>query len=174
MAQLGWLALPFDEALGGLGGGPLATALMMEQLGKGLVLEPYLPNLMLFGALLQSSATQREAWVPKLVDGSLQGALAWQERHGHHELADVQTTLRPEGDGFVLDGEKVLVFNGAAAGHLVVSARSAGASCQQPAEQQHRRQVGLEHQALAQLFHYHHDIHRAAAKTAMLLSEGNG
>jgi len=126
MAQLGWLALPFDEALGGLGGGPLATALMMEQLGKGLVLEPYLPNLLLFGALLQRSAAQREAWVPKLIDGSLQGALAWQERHGRHELADVQTTLRPAGDGHVLDGEKVLVFNGAAAKQLVVSARSAG------------------------------------------------
>ena len=68
----------------------------------------------------------REAWVPKLIDGSLQGALAWQERHGRHELADVQTTLRPAGDGFVLDGEKVLVFNGAAAEQLVVSARSAG------------------------------------------------
>jgi alkylation response protein AidB-like acyl-CoA dehydrogenase len=126
MAQLGWLALPFDEALGGLGGGPLASALMMEQLGKGLVLEPWLPNLLLFGALLQRSAAHREAWVPKLIDGSLQGALAWQERHGRHELADVQTTLRPAGEGFVLDGEKVLVFNGAAAGQLVVSARSAG------------------------------------------------
>jgi len=126
MAQLGWLALPFDEALGGLGGGPLATMLMMEQLGKGLVLEPYLPNLLLFGALLQRSAAQREAWVPKIVQGEVQGALAWQERHGHHEMADVQTRLRPAGDGYVLDGEKVLVFNGAAAEQLVVSARSAG------------------------------------------------
>jgi alkylation response protein AidB-like acyl-CoA dehydrogenase len=126
MAQLGWLALPFDEALGGLGGGPLATMLMMEQLGKGLVLEPYLPNLLLFGALLQRSAAQREAWVPKIVQGEVQGALAWQERHGHHEMADVQTRLRPAGDGYLLDGEKVLVFNGAAAEQLVVSARSAG------------------------------------------------
>jgi alkylation response protein AidB-like acyl-CoA dehydrogenase len=126
MAQLGWLALPFDEALGGLGGGPLATALMMEQLGKGLVLEPYLPNLLLFGRLLQRSAAQRGATVPALVEGRLQGALAWQERHSRHELADVQTTLRPAGGGLVLDGEKVLVANGAAAGKLVVSARSAG------------------------------------------------
>jgi alkylation response protein AidB-like acyl-CoA dehydrogenase len=126
MAQLGWLALPFDEALGGLGGGPLATMLMMEQLGKGLVLEPYLPNVLLFGGLLQRCAAQREAWVPRLIEGKLQGAVAWQERHGHHDLADVQTVLRPAGNGFVLDGEKVLVFNGAAAEQLVVSARSAG------------------------------------------------
>ncbi|MGL6113067.1 MAG: acyl-CoA dehydrogenase family protein, partial [Rubrivivax sp.] len=51
MAQLGWLALPFDDALGGLGGGPLGTMLMMEALGKGLVLEPYLPSVLLFGGL---------------------------------------------------------------------------------------------------------------------------
>jgi len=126
MAQLGWLALPFDESLGGLGGTPLATMLLMEQLGKGLVQGPYLPSVLLYGALMQRSAALREAWVPRIIDGSVQGALAWQERHGHHHLNDVQTTLRPAGDGFVLDGEKVLVFNGAAAAQLVVSARSAG------------------------------------------------
>ena len=75
---------------------------------------------------MQRSAGVRDDWVPKLIDGSVLGALAWQERHGHHELADVQTTLRSAGDGFVLDGDKVLVFNGAAADQLIVSARSAG------------------------------------------------
>ena len=126
MAELGWLALPFDDAHGGLGGGPLATALMLEQLGKGLVLEPYLPNLLLFGRLLQRAAAPHQALLPALIEGRLQGALAWQERHSRHELADVQTTLRPAGVGLVLDGEKVLVANGAAAEQLVVSARSAG------------------------------------------------
>jgi alkylation response protein AidB-like acyl-CoA dehydrogenase len=126
MAQLGWLALPFDEAHGGLGGGPLATALMLEQLGKGLVLEPYLPNLLLFGRLLQRAAAPHPTLLQPLIEGRLQGALAWQERHSRHELSDVQATLRPGGAGFVLDGEKVLVANGAAAEQLVVSARSAG------------------------------------------------
>ena len=126
MAQLGWLALPFDDALGGLGGGPLATALMMEQLGKGLVLEPYLPSLLLFGRLLQHGAAPHRAQVQPLIEGRLQGALAWQERHSRHELADVQTTLQPAGSGFRLHGEKVLVANGAAAEQLVVSSRSAG------------------------------------------------
>jgi hypothetical protein len=127
MAQLGWLALPFDEAMGGLGGGPLATMLMMEQLGKGLVLEPYLPGVLLFGGLMQRSAALRDEWVPKVIDGSVMGALAFQERASRHELADVQTTLRRAGDGLVLDGAKALVFNGAAATQLVVSARSSGA-----------------------------------------------
>jgi alkylation response protein AidB-like acyl-CoA dehydrogenase len=126
MAQLGWLALPFDESLGGLGGGPLGTMLMLEQLGKGLVLEPYLPTVLLFGGLMQRSAALRDEWVPRVIDGSVLGALAWQERHSHHELADVQTTLRPAGDGHLLNGDKVLVFNGAAADQLIVSARSSG------------------------------------------------
>ncbi len=90
------------------------------------MLEPYVPTVLLFGALMQRSATQREAWVPKLIDGHVLGALATQERHSRHELADVQTTLRPAGDGHVLSGEKTLVFNGAAADQLVVSARSSG------------------------------------------------
>jgi len=126
MAQLGWLALPFEAQHGGLGGGPLATMLMMEELGKGLVLEPYLPTVLLFGGLMRRSAALRDEWVPRVIDGGTLGALAWQERHGHHELADVQTTLRSAGDGFVLDGDKVLVFNGGAAEQLIVSARSAG------------------------------------------------
>jgi alkylation response protein AidB-like acyl-CoA dehydrogenase len=127
MAQMGWLALPFDAALGGLGGGATSMALLMQELGKGLVLEPYLPTVLLFGGLLQRSAALREAWVPRIVDGSLQGALAFLERHSRYELADVQTTLQRAGEGYTLDGEKALVFNGAAADHYVVSARSSGA-----------------------------------------------
>jgi alkylation response protein AidB-like acyl-CoA dehydrogenase len=126
MAQLGWLALPFDESLGGLGGGALATMLLMEELGKGLVLEPYLPTVLLFGGLMQRSAALRETWVPKIIDGSVLGALACLERDSRHELADVQTTLQPAGDGYVLNGVKALVFNGAAAHQLIVSARSSG------------------------------------------------
>ncbi|MCU0922222.1 MAG: acyl-CoA dehydrogenase [Burkholderiaceae bacterium] len=122
MAQLGWLALPFDEGLGGLGGGPLA----MEQLGKGLVLEPYLPSVLLFGGLMQRSAALRDEWVPKVIDGSVLGALACFERDSRHDLTDVQTRLQPAGDGWRLDGDKVLVFNGAAADQLIVTARSSG------------------------------------------------
>lgn len=126
MAQLGWLALPFDELLGGLGGGPLGTMLMMEELGKGLVLEPYLSTVLLFGGLMQRSAALRAEWVPKVIDGSVLGALACLERDSRHELADVQTTLQRTGDGYVLNGAKALVFNGAAATQCVVSARSGG------------------------------------------------
>jgi alkylation response protein AidB-like acyl-CoA dehydrogenase len=126
MAQMGWLALPFAEAQGGLGGGPLSIALMMEELGKGLVLEPVLPTLLLFGGTLKTSPAIADAWLPQLIEGRLQGALAITERHSRYQLADVQCTLQRVGDGHVLDGEKVLVLNGAAADRLVVVARSSG------------------------------------------------
>ena len=127
MAQMGWLALPFAEAQGGLGGGPLSIALLMEELGKGLVLEPVLPTLLLFGGALQRCPALADAWLPKLIEGQLQGALAIAERDSRYELADVQCTLQRAGDGYVLDGEKALVLNGAAADQLVVVARSSGA-----------------------------------------------
>lgn len=126
MAQMGWLALPFAEAHGGLGGGPLSMALLMEELGKGLVLEPLLPTLLLFGGALKRCPALADLWLPKLIEGQLQGALAIGERHSRYALADVQCTLQPVGDGYVLNGEKALVLNGAAADQLVVVARSSG------------------------------------------------
>jgi alkylation response protein AidB-like acyl-CoA dehydrogenase len=129
-AQMGWLAMPFDESLGGLGGGALGTtigtALLMEQLGRGLVLEPFVPAVLLFGGLLARSPAHRETWVPKVIEGQVLGTLAFAERDSRQELADVQTTLRADGNGWRLDGRKVLVAAGAAADAFVVSARSLG------------------------------------------------
>ena len=52
-AELGWLSIPFAEEHGGFGGNAVDVMLMMEQLGRGLVLEPYLATVLLFGGLLQ-------------------------------------------------------------------------------------------------------------------------
>jgi len=77
-AELGWLAIPFAEADGGLGGSAVDTAVLFEQFGRGLVVEPYLASVMLGGrtiALLGTEA-QRAEWLPRLVEGELQLALA--------------------------------------------------------------------------------------------------
>jgi alkylation response protein AidB-like acyl-CoA dehydrogenase len=126
MAQMGWLALPFAEAQGGLGGGPLSIALLMEELGKGLVLEPVLPTLLLFGGALKRCPALADAWLPRLIEGQLQGALAVAERDSRYELADQQCTLRRAGEGYELSGAKTLVLNGDAAEQLLVVARSSG------------------------------------------------
>ena len=127
-AQLGWLSIPFAEEHGGFGGNAVDVMLMMEQLGKGLVLEPYLATVLLFGGLLQKggSAEQQANHIPKIIDGSCLGALAYLERQSRFELADVKTTALADGDSFSLNGEKVVVFNGVNADHVIVSARTSG------------------------------------------------
>jgi alkylation response protein AidB-like acyl-CoA dehydrogenase len=127
-ADLGWLSIPFAEEHGGFGGGATDTMLVMEEFGKGLVAEPFLASVVLFGGLLQSagSSEQQAEYIPKIIDGSCQGAFAYLERQSRYELADIKTTATTEGDQVTLNGEKVVVINGANADHFIVSARSAG------------------------------------------------
>ena len=127
-AELGLLGLPFAEADGGFGGGPVETMLVMEAIGRGLALEPYLATVVLGGGFVRlgGSAAQRQRIVPRIADGSLRLAFAHAERQARYNLADVATTARRGGEGFVLDGEKSLVLHGDSADLLVVSARIAG------------------------------------------------
>lgn len=127
-AELGLLGLPFAEADGGYGGGPVETMLVMEAIGRGLALEPYLATVVLGGGFLRlgGSAVQRSAIIPRIADGSLRLAFAHVERQARYDLADVATEARRDGDGFVLNGAKSLVLHGDSAETLVVSARSGG------------------------------------------------
>ncbi|HEY1360961.1 MAG TPA: acyl-CoA dehydrogenase [Xanthobacteraceae bacterium] len=128
-AELGLLGLPFDERYGGIGGGPVETMIVMEAFGRALVLEPYLATVVLGGGLLRrgGSEAQREALIPKIAGGDLMLAFAHAERQSRYELADVATTARRDGAGYVLDGAKTLVLHGDCAHKLIVSARLAGA-----------------------------------------------
>ncbi|MEQ8514216.1 MAG: acyl-CoA dehydrogenase family protein, partial [Chromatocurvus sp.] len=130
-AELGWLSVPFAEEHGGFGGGPVDVMVMMEEFGKGLVLEPYFATVILFGGLLQraGNAEQQAAHIPKIIEGNCLGAFAFAERQSRYELADVKTTASADGDGFVLSGEKVVVYNGANADVLIVAARTGGGQC---------------------------------------------
>ncbi|MCX2972104.1 pimeloyl-CoA dehydrogenase small subunit [Halieaceae bacterium IMCC8485] len=127
-AELGWLSIPFAEEHGGFGGGPLDVMVVMEELGKGLVLEPYLATVLLYGGLLQKggSARQQEARIPSIIDGSSLGAFAYLERQSRFETSDVLTTATANDGGYALNGEKVVVFNGMNADQLIVSARTSG------------------------------------------------
>ena len=127
-ADLGWLSIPFDEAHGGFGGNAIDSMVVMEELGRGLVAEPYLATVLLFGGLIQQAgnAAQQEAWLPRIIGGEVQGAFAFLERQSRFELADVVTTATAAGDGYILNGEKTVVFNGAVAHAMVVSARTSG------------------------------------------------
>lgn len=127
-AELGWLAIPFSEEDGGFGGGAIELMLVMEQIGRGLIVEPYLPTVVLAGGFLRraGSAAQKEQYLAGIIDGSKLSAFAFAEPQGRFNLADLTTTAKAQGDGYVLNGHKAVVLGGPAADFLVVSARTAG------------------------------------------------
>ncbi|NMF88619.1 acyl-CoA dehydrogenase family protein [Aromatoleum petrolei] len=127
-AEMGLLALPFSEEDGGFGGGPVETMLVMEAFGRGLVLEPYLSTVVVCGNLLRlgASAAQRADLIPSISDGGLLMAFAHGETQSRFDLADVATTARKEGDGWLLNGAKRHVLHGDSADWLIVSARVSG------------------------------------------------
>jgi pimeloyl-CoA dehydrogenase small subunit len=137
-AELGLLTLPFAEEDGGIGGGSVEIMIVMEALGRALVLEPFLATVVLAGGVLRhaGSKAQRAALVPKIADGSLMLALAHSERQSRYDLADVTTTAKRDGAGYLLDGAKGLVLHGDSADQFVVSARVAG-------KQRERDGIGL-------------------------------
>jgi len=127
-AELGWLSIPFAEEHGGFGGNIVDLSVVMEELGKGLVVEPYFPTVVLFGGLIARAGNdaQRAEWLPRVIGGDVLGGFAYVERQSRFALHDCLTTATASGDGYVLNGEKVVVFNGEQADHLVVLARTSG------------------------------------------------
>jgi alkylation response protein AidB-like acyl-CoA dehydrogenase len=127
-AELGWTSVPFSEEDGGFGGGPADLMVLMLRFGKGLVVEPYLANIILAGGVLRraADAEQKERWLQPIVAGELQAALAYAEPHSRYDIADIRTTASADGDGWVLSGSKGVVFNGGNADLLIVPARTAG------------------------------------------------
>lgn len=124
MGELGWLSVPFAEAVGGYGGSFLEAALILEALGKHLVPEPYAPHLV---ACYGLAASNNEALIAEVLTPALMG-----ETVLAHAYAEAETrfdpvgkaTLTPAGSGFSLSGRKVWVPAGHAADWFVVTARA--------------------------------------------------
>jgi pimeloyl-CoA dehydrogenase small subunit len=127
-AELGVLALPFSEEDGGFGGGTVETMIVMEAIGRGLALEPFMATVILGGNLIRlgGTAEQKEELIPQIADGSLRLAFAHTERQARYDLHDVTTMARKTGSGYVLEGDKSVVLHGDSAGKLIVSARTSG------------------------------------------------
>ena len=128
MAELGWLGLAFAEEEGGFGGNQIDTLVLMEQFGKGLVLEPFLANIVLGGGAIKRSNSQqlKETIIPGLIDGSLQITLAYAEEQSRFDLNDVATSATEDGEGFILNGKKSMVLNAESADKIIVVARTSG------------------------------------------------
>jgi alkylation response protein AidB-like acyl-CoA dehydrogenase len=127
-ADFGWLGAVFPEEVGGFGGGGVEAAILMEQCGRHLVLEPYLWTVIVGGNLLLHGLTGelRSQLFEQLIGGQLQLALASHEGDAGQDLARVTTVARPSGSAYVLSGGKPVVPNGALADKFFVSARTSG------------------------------------------------
>jgi alkylation response protein AidB-like acyl-CoA dehydrogenase len=130
LAELGALGVAIPEAHGGTGGGAVDTMVVMEALGRRLVLEPYLSTVVLGAGLIAraGSDAQRQAILPAVAEGKLRLALAHGEADARYDLSYVTTQARRDGDGYVLDGAKAVVLGGEDAQTLIVSARTSGAA----------------------------------------------
>ena len=125
-AELGWLGLGIPEDAGGVGGGPVETAIVMEGLGAGLAVEPYLATVVMGADLLKRGGVWQRDRLTRLAGGELQLAFAFAERQSRYELVNVETRAEPDGGGYRITGSKSVVFNAPAANVIAVSARTSG------------------------------------------------
>jgi alkylation response protein AidB-like acyl-CoA dehydrogenase len=127
-AELGWTAVPFSEHDGGFDGGPVDMMVVMERFGRGLVVEPYLANVVLAGGVLKRAAndTQKSDWLGPLIAGELQATLAFVEPQSRYDISNIVTTARQDGDTWHITGSKAYVLNGGNADLLIIPARTAG------------------------------------------------
>lgn len=117
-AELGWLGLPFADEDGGIGGGPVEVAVLMETFGKSLVLEPYVPTVILGGGIVSAlgSVAQRQSILPAVAEGKLRLAFAIED-------AGTPAQAKKTSGGFALSGAKKMVIGAPMAETILVSAQ---------------------------------------------------
>jgi alkylation response protein AidB-like acyl-CoA dehydrogenase len=123
-AELGLLALPVPEAQGGFDGGPFDMLVVMQELGRALVVEPYWATAVGIEALRLSGAAGDR--LERAAQGELRLAVAFHEPHARYDLFDLRTTAHADGERFTLNGTKSMVQHGAQADEWIVPARIDG------------------------------------------------
>ena len=130
MAELGLMGVPIPEPYGGFSGTGVDLLVVMEELGRGLVVEPYFATVVMGAAFVRLGGgdAHKAALLPHVADGSLKLACALTERQSRHELHNVMLSGAASTNGFSLNGSKTVVLHGGQADKLIVSARTAGQS----------------------------------------------
>jgi alkylation response protein AidB-like acyl-CoA dehydrogenase len=124
-ADMGWLALGLPEDKGGLGGSPVDTAIIAEEFGKALVVEPYI-HVAILAARTLIEAGEGSGLIETIGSGDALPVLAHSEAGAYGTLNWVETRAELTDSGWRVSGEKSLVHAAPFATHLVVSARTSG------------------------------------------------
>ena len=125
LTELGMTALPIPEAQGGFAGSAVDMLVVMQEIGRGLIIEPYFATV--FGAEFLKLAGGHAPLLEQVASGELKLACALGEKQSRHDLTDIVTKASANGDGFLINGTKTVVLHGAQAGQLIVSTRTGGA-----------------------------------------------
>ena len=130
MAELGWAAIPFPEAFGGLDFGYKGLGVVTEETGRTLAASPLFATVWLGGTAvnLGGGEGQKSSLLPAVSAGGLLMALALEESHRHAPHHISTQAAAANGSGFVLSGKKTFVLDGHVADKLVVVARTSGAA----------------------------------------------
>lgn len=127
--ELGILGAAFPESLGGFGGGAVENLIIMEEFGRHLVVEPYLPSIVIGGGFLKHSGHAGAAELAEsVIAGTTILAFAQAERNSRFNPAAVETRASADGAGWVIDGHKRMVLAAPIANKLFVTARTSGSS----------------------------------------------
>ena len=125
LGQLGWLGLTIPERYGGAGLGWIDLVVLLEETGRALLPAPLLSTTLAAAAILaEGNESQRERWLPGLADGTRTGTLALSEASDLLDAQGVQLRGEPDGDGFVLRGDKSFVSDPDLADLFIVAFRS--------------------------------------------------
>jgi alkylation response protein AidB-like acyl-CoA dehydrogenase len=127
LAGLGLAGLNVPEAHDGLGMGAVDSMVVMEELGRGMVMEPLAQTLITSRVLSTFADTAvQTAWLPKLASGEAMLSLAYQESVSRYNLDACQATANKTSSGYVLNGKKALVIAGDQVTGYIVSAKLGG------------------------------------------------
>lgn len=127
-SEIGILGAPFAERHGGFGGGPVDSMVIMEELGRAIACEPYLPTVVIGGGALDlAGGALADELIPGIIGGDVIIAFAWAERQARYNLANIRTRAAADGSGWTLSGEKAVVIAAPYATHYLVTARTGGA-----------------------------------------------
>ncbi len=127
LAQLGLTGLYIPEAHDGMGMGPVEGMVVMEELGRGIVIEP-LAQTLIAGAVLNGYADDalKAAWLPKIASGEALVVLAHQERKARYRLDRCEAQAARSGGTWTVSGAKSIVAAGDQADAFLVPAMAQG------------------------------------------------
>ena len=127
MVDLGWSGILVPEEYGGFDFGMVGMGSIFEEMGKMLTPSPLFATGVLGASLitLGGSNSQKQNYLPQIVDGSITTALAVEESN-RHSLSQINTQAIKEGADYKITGHKTFVIDGHSASLLIVAARTGG------------------------------------------------